>query len=80
MEMRVQTITNLVPIFIAFTPHLFHHNNVGVTYETTSNFIMELIRSVPLFFVVMRHSMVTIIETPYTITPTHTIVGTRSKS
>jgi hypothetical protein len=79
MELKVQIITNLVPIFIALTPNLFHHNNVGVTYEITSNFIMELVRSIPLFFVVMRHSMVTIIETPFIITPTHTIVSMRSK-
>jgi hypothetical protein len=31
MEMRVQIMANVVPIFVALAPSLLHHNNVGVT-------------------------------------------------
>jgi hypothetical protein len=53
VKMRVQTMAYVVPIFVAFTPNLFHHNNVGVTYTGTSNFKVEPIRSVPLYFAAM---------------------------
>jgi hypothetical protein len=58
---------------------MFHHNNVGVIYVRTSSFRVEPIRSVPLYSMAMLHSMVTIIETPFTITPTCTIANMRSK-
>ncbi len=32
MEMKAQTVVDVAPIFVAPTPNLFHHNNVGVTY------------------------------------------------
>jgi hypothetical protein len=51
--MRAQTVANIVPIFVAHTPNLLHHNNVRVTYEVTSNFKMELVRFAPLYFVTM---------------------------
>jgi hypothetical protein len=73
MEMRAQIVANVVPISIAPTPNLFHHNNVGLTYVGTSNFRMEPIRFVPLY------SMATVIEAPFTITPTHTIASVRSR-
>ncbi len=73
MEMRAQIVANVVPIYVAPTPNLFHHNNVGLTYVRTSNFRMELIRSVPLYYVA------TVTEAPFTITPTHTITGVRSR-
>jgi hypothetical protein len=41
MEMRAQTMADVTPIFVAPTPNLFHHNNVGVTYVRTSNLRME---------------------------------------
>ncbi len=73
LEMRAQIVVDVAPISVAFAPNLFHHNNVGVTYVGTSNFKMELVRFVRLYYVA------TIIETPFTITPTHTIIGMRSK-
>jgi hypothetical protein len=66
---------DVVLISIAPIPNLFHHNNVGVTYVRTSNFIMELVRFVPLYFVAMPHSMVIVIEVPLTTTLAHTIAS-----
>ncbi len=40
-------------IFIDLAPNLFHHNNVGVTYAGTSNFKVEPVRSIPLYFMAM---------------------------
>ncbi len=36
MEMRVQTKVDVVPIFVALAPNLFHHNNVRITYARIS--------------------------------------------
>jgi len=41
--------------------------------KETSNFRMEPVKFVPLYSMVMPHSMVTVIEAPFTTTPTHTI-------
>ncbi len=49
MEMRAQSMANIVPIFVTFAPKLFHHNNVRGTYARTSNFKVEPIRSIPLY-------------------------------
>ncbi len=78
-EMKAQTVEDVVPIFVALAPNLFHRNNVEVTYVGTSNFIMEPIRFVPLYFVVMPHSMLIVTEVPFTTTLAHTIVGMRFK-
>ncbi len=72
-------MVDVVPISVAPAPNLFHHNNVGVTYVRTSNFKVEPIKSVPLYFVAMPHSMITVTEAPFTITPTHTITSVKSK-
>jgi hypothetical protein len=53
VEMRAQTMVDVIPIFVGLAPNLLHHNNVGVTYVGTSNFKMELIRFILLYFVVM---------------------------
>jgi len=53
MEMIVQIVANIVPVFVTLAPNLLHHNNVGVTYVGTSNFRMELVRYVPLYYVAM---------------------------
>ncbi len=58
--MIIQTMADVVPIFVALAPNLCHHNNVGVTYTRTSNFKVEPIRFVTLYFMAMPHSMVTI--------------------
>ncbi len=35
--MKVQTMADVIPISVALTPSLLHHNNVGVTYPGTSS-------------------------------------------
>ncbi len=79
--MRTQIVVDVIPISIAPTPNLFHHNNVGITYARTSNFRVE---QIPLYFVlfyyvVMPHSMVIVTEAPFTTTPAHTILSMKSK-
>ncbi len=53
VEMRAQTMANVVPIYVALIPSMLHQNNIGITYVRTSNFIMEPVRSMPLYFVAM---------------------------
>ncbi len=53
MEMKAQIMVDVIPISITFAPSLLHHNNVGIIYAKTSNFRMEPIRFVPLYFVTM---------------------------
>jgi hypothetical protein len=53
MEMRAQTMVDVVPIYVTPIPSLLHQNNIGVTYARTSNFQMEPIRFMPLYFVAM---------------------------
>jgi hypothetical protein len=60
--MIAQTATNVVLISIALVPSLLHQNNIGITYIRTSNFRMELIRSMPLYYVAMPQSIITVIE------------------
>jgi len=49
MEMRAQSMANIISIFVTPTPNLFHHNNVKGTYARTPNFKVEPIRSIPLY-------------------------------
>jgi hypothetical protein len=75
--MRAQIMVNVVPIYVAPTPSLLHHNNDGVNFPRTFNFKMELIRFVPLYLVAMPQSMVIIIEAPFITTPAHNVVSMR---
>ncbi len=77
--MKTQIVVDVIPIFVAFVPNTLHHNNVRITYVTTSNFRVEPIRSIPLYFVAMPHSMVIITKSPFTIILVHIIPGMRSK-
>jgi hypothetical protein len=79
MEMKAQIVANVIPIFVALTPSLLHHNNVGVTYPRTSNLKMEPIGFVPLYFMAMPQSLVTIIEVPFITTRAHNVVSMKSK-
>jgi len=56
---------------------MLHHNSVGITYARASNFKMELIIFVPLYFVAMLKSMVIITEAPFVIALAHIVVGMR---
>jgi hypothetical protein len=71
-------MANVIPIFVALVPNMLHHNNVGITYVKSSNFRMEPIRSIPLYFVAMPHSMVTVTKSQF-IALAHTIPSMRSK-
>jgi hypothetical protein len=51
--MKAQIVVDVVLIFVTHAPNLLHHNNVGITYVGTSNFKMEPVRSIPLYFVAM---------------------------
>jgi hypothetical protein len=44
---------DVVLIFVAFVPSLLHRNHIEATYAWTSNFRMELVRSMPLYYVVI---------------------------
>jgi hypothetical protein len=46
-------MVDVVPIYVAPIPSLLHQNNIGVTYAKLSNFKMEIIRFVSLYFVAM---------------------------
>jgi hypothetical protein len=46
-------MADIIPISVALAPNMLHHNSVGITYAGTSNFRMELVRSIPLYFVAM---------------------------
>jgi len=72
-------VADVVLIYVAPAPSLLHHNNIGVTYAKISNFRMELVKFVPLYFVAMIQLIITVIETPFISTPIHNIVGIMSK-
>jgi hypothetical protein len=79
VEMKVKTMADVVLIFEAPIPSLLHQNNIGITYVRTSNLRMELIRYVPLFFVVRPQSIITIAKTSCVLTFVHIVDGVKSK-
>jgi hypothetical protein len=72
-------MADVVFIYVAPAPSLLHHNNVGVTYAKISNFRMEPVKFVPLYFVAMIQLIIIVIEIPFVSTPIHNIVGIKSK-
>jgi hypothetical protein len=60
--MRAQIVAYVILIYVALVQSLLHQNHIRVTYVGTSNFIMELVRFVPLFFVAMPQSVIIVIE------------------
>jgi len=46
-------MANIVLIFMAHVQNLLQQNNIRVTYAKISNFRMELVRSMPLYFVAL---------------------------
>ncbi len=76
--MRAQTITDVIPIFVAPALSMLKHNKIGVTYAGTSNFKMQLVRSIQLYFVAMPQSIIIVTETPFVSTLIHNIVGIES--
>jgi hypothetical protein len=82
--MRAQMGINVVPIFVTPIQILLQQNNIGVTYVRTSNFKMKLIIFVPLYYVVMPQSIITITKAPFVLAlllmlvvsyPDHTLQG-----
>jgi len=72
-------MTNIILVYVAFAPNMLHHNNVRITYAGASNFKMEPIKSVPLYFVAMLQFMVIVTKAPFVTAPAHIIIGMRSK-
>jgi hypothetical protein len=70
-------VVDVVLVFVAFVPSLLHHNDVGITYPTIYNLIMELVRSVPLYSMAMLQSMVIVTKVPFVTTPIHIVVNMR---
>jgi hypothetical protein len=79
VEIRAQIAANVVLISIALVPSLLHQNNIGITYIGTSKFRMELIRFMPLYFVAMPQSIITVIEVSLISTLIHIGDGVRSR-
>ncbi len=46
-------MADVVLISTVHVPSLLHQNHIGVTYAGTSNFRMEWVRSMPLYFMAM---------------------------
>jgi hypothetical protein len=72
-------MVDVVFVSIGLAPSMLHHNNVRVTYPKTSNFKLELVRSIPLYYVTMLQSTVTITKAPIITVPAQTIISMRSK-
>jgi hypothetical protein len=58
VEMKAQSVVNVVPISITLIPSMLHQNNIGITYVRPSNFKMELLRFVPLYYMAMPQSII----------------------
>ncbi len=56
---------------------MLHHNNVEVTYAGSSNFSVELIKFVSLYFMAIPNFMAIPSEVPLTTTIAHTIIDMR---
>jgi ABC-type antimicrobial peptide transport system permease subunit len=78
--MRVQIMADVVFVFVFLIPSLLHQNHIGVTYAGTSNFRMELVRFVPLYYVAMPQSIIIIIEPLFVLAPIHIVDGVKSKT
>jgi hypothetical protein len=72
-------MANVIPIFVAPTSSLLHHNDVRVTYPTIFNLRMEPIRSIPLHSMAMPQSMVIITKAPFVTTLVHIAINMRSR-
>ncbi len=79
MKMKAYIVVDVAPIFVVHAPSLLHHNNVIVIYLGASNLKMEPIRFLPLYFVAMPWSMVTVTEAPFVTTLAHIVVSMKSK-
>jgi hypothetical protein len=72
-------MVDVIPISVVLILSQLHQNNIGVTYVGPSNLIMELVRSMPLYSMVMPYFIIIIIEASFILTIIHTIDGVRSR-
>jgi hypothetical protein len=77
--MIIQIVVDVIFIYVIPAPNQLHHNNDKIAYAITSNFIMEPIKFVPLYYVAITQPIITAIEAPFVLTPIHNIVGIKSK-
>jgi len=70
-------VVDVVPISVAPIQSLLHQDNIGITYAGTSNFRMEPVTSMPLYFVTMPQFIITVIEALFVSAPINTIIGIR---
>ncbi len=75
--MTAQTMADVIPIFITPITSFLHQNNIRITYARTSNFRMEPLRSMPIYFVAMPQSVITVIEAPFVLTLIHIVDGVK---
>jgi hypothetical protein len=62
--MKAQTRVDVILIFVVLVQSLLQQNNIGVTYARTSNFKMELVIFVPLYFMAMPQFIIIITKAP----------------
>jgi hypothetical protein len=72
-------MANVTPIYVAPTPSLLHHNDVGITYPTISNLRMEPIWFVPSYSMAMPQSMVIVTKAPFVTTLVHIVINMKSR-
>jgi hypothetical protein len=70
-------MADVVLVSIVPTPSLLHHNDVRITYPTIFN--LRTIRFVPLYYMAMPQSMVTITKAPFVTTLVHIVVSMKFK-
>ncbi len=58
---------------------MLQQKNIGITYVGTSNFKMELVKSVQLYFVVMPQVIITFIEVPFVLALITIVSNIRSR-
>jgi len=52
---------------------------MGITYAKTSNFIMELVRSMPLYFVARPQPIIIVLEVLFILVLINTVIGITSR-
>jgi hypothetical protein len=77
--MRAQIVADVVLIFVALIQSLLHQDNIGVTYVGTSNFRMEPITFVPLYYMAMPQFIITITKVSFVSTLVNIVVGSKSR-
>jgi hypothetical protein len=72
-------MVDVVLISIIPPPNMLHHNNVEAIYARISNFSVELVRFVSLYFVAIPHFMVIVTKALFTTTLARTIIDMKFK-